>query len=1195
MTMTHRIWRAIRPSSVLVLVLLGLDLRAEAAPPEIRYGRDIRPILSDRCFLCHGPDRATRKAGLRLDSFEEATRDLGGVSAIVPGDPDASLLIELISHHDPEDRMPPMDSGKRSLTPDQVDLVRRWIESGARYEDHWAFDAPVVQQVPVIDEDDWSRNDVDRFILERLDAAGLDPSPEASQTTLARRVFLDITGLPPTPEEMKAFLEDPAEDAYERLVERLLTEEPYRTRYAERMATPWLDLARYADTSGIHMDAGRSIWLYRDWVVNAFHDNLPFDEFVIHQLAGDLVPDATVDQIVASGFNRNHVTSDEGGAISEEYLLEYAVDRANTTGEVFLGLTVGCARCHDHKFDPITAEDYYSLIAFFNNNEEPGIYSQIPDPYRALEPYIEVPSATDQVKIDALSTTLAALRAERDQPTAEESARIAPFIEELRSGGDWSWETPEVVSAVSSNGAELAIQPDRSVLASGENPGKDTYTYTLTTESTGLRTLMLEALGDESFFEERVGRARNGNAVLRGVSAEVVSKQDPTKRRTLRFTWAWADIEQPDGDFRVTNALRSDDGRVWAVNAHQVPGDRNAIFVADAPFGYEGGSEVVVRLDYDTPYEQHAIGRARVRLGRVSEEALARVPHAVTNWYIAGPFVTSNGAEAYQTAYGPEEAGPLAFGKRYGPFEWRYAPGVVEAQPVTLAQGIGAEYVGREIYVPTARTLDLSLGSDDGIQVYHNGALVHERRIDRGVAPDQEQVTLQLEPGLNTLVCKIVNTGAVGGFYHRAIPGEEEMPSDAVLFTFPDDRLDETLLARANDAWRSKYSSRFLELTAQLAEAEAQYKTLVESVPRTMVMKERAMPRETFVMTRGQYDKPDPNRKVSTAVPEALGAIVTDHVPNRLDLAEWLVGEENPLTARVAVNRFWELFFGRGLVETSNDFGMQGSWPTHPELLDHLAVTFRDQGWDLDRLVREFLTSATYRQSSAVNESVRAVDPANSLLGWYPRQRLSAEQIRDQALYVSGLLVEETGGPSVKPYQPEGLWREVAMPQSNTRLYEESAGNGLWRRSLYTYWKRASPPPSMLTLDAPTREYCAATRRITTNTPLQALVLWNDVQFVEAARMLAERTLREATTTRSRIDLMCRRLTGERPSPGSAAAMHDAIVAYLERYAQEPEDAKSLLAVGMSPVPDDLPPSELAAWTMLANALMATDATIVKD
>ena len=436
MTMTHRIWRAIRPSSVLVLVLLGLDLRAEAAPPEIRYGRDIRPILSDRCFLCHGPDRATRKAGLRLDSFEEATRDLGGVSAIVPGDPDASLLIELISHHDPEDRMPPMDSGKRSLTPDQVDLVRRWIESGARYEDHWAFDAPVVQQVPVIDEDDWSRNDVDRFILERLDAAGLDPSPEASQTTLARRVFLDITGLPPTPEEMKAFLEDPAEDAYERLVERLLTEEPYRTRYAERMATPWLDLARYADTSGIHMDAGRSIWLYRDWVVNAFHDNLPFDEFVIHQLAGDLVPDATVDQIVASGFNRNHVTSDEGGAISEEYLLEYAVDRANTTGEVFLGLTVGCARCHDHKFDPITAEDYYSLIAFFNNNEEPGIYSQIPDPYRALEPYIEVPSATDQVKIDALSTTLTALRAERDQPTAEESARIAPFIEELRSGGD---------------------------------------------------------------------------------------------------------------------------------------------------------------------------------------------------------------------------------------------------------------------------------------------------------------------------------------------------------------------------------------------------------------------------------------------------------------------------------------------------------------------------------------------------------------------------------------------------------------------------------------------------------------------------------------------------------------------------------------------------------------------------------------
>ena len=437
--------------------------------------------------------------------------------------------------------------------------------------------------------------------------------------------------------------------------------------------------------------------------------------------------------------------------------------------------------------------------------------------------------------------------------------------------------------------------------------------------------------------------------------------------------------------------------------------------------------------------------------------------------------------------------------------------------------------MAREIYAPTARAIELSLGSDDGLQVYHDGRLVLDRRVDRGVAPDQDRLVLELRPGLNTLVCKVVNSGGAGGIYHRATPHEAEIPADAVLFALPGERLDDARRIRANNAWRSRYSPRFLELTDRLEAKEAEYAAAVADVPRTMVMKERPTPRDTYVMTRGQYHSPDLSRKVSAAIPVVLGSLETEGPASRLDLAEWMVGDQNPLTARVVVNRYWELFFGRGLVETSNDFGMQGSWPTHPELLDHLATDFRDNGWDLDRLVRTIVTSATYRQSSRSREEAASLDPGNVLLGWYPRQRLTAEQIRDQALYVSGLLVERTGGPSVKPYQPEGLWREVAMPQSNTREFRRSDGEDLWRRSLYTYWKRAAPPPSMLTLDAPTREYCAGTRRVATNTPLQALVLWNDEQFVEAARKVAERTIREAGSDRARIELLHRRIAGDRP------------------------------------------------------------------
>jgi hypothetical protein len=1193
---------------------------ADASADPIRYGRDIRPILSDRCFLCHGPDRAHQQAGLRLDIREEAIAPRKNGPAIVPGDAEASDLWKRITAHDPAKVMPTPDSGKRAITPEERELIRRWIDEGANYESHWAFTAPSAPEVPSVNAasakgESWARNDIDRFVLATLERNGVPPAPEAPPADLVRRIYLDLTGLPPTPEETDAFLADTRPDRYERLVDRLLTEEPYASRTAERLAVPWLDIARYADTSGIHMDAGRQMWLWRDWVLKAFRDNKPYDQFVIEQVGGDLIPSATVDQIVASGFNRAHVTSDEGGdmgaveahvtsdeggAINEEYLLEYAADRVNTAGSAFLGLSVGCARCHDHKFDPITIDDFYSLIAFFNSNEEPGIYSQIPDANRALEPFIEVPRPEQAEQLSLLAQAEERARAEQAQAGESERAELASFIVTARAGISAAAAT--VLSATSRDGAALTTQPDGSVLASGANPPKDEHTVVLRTDASDLRLLMLELLEDPSLGQGRIGRAPNGNAVLDGISVEAVSVTDPSRREPVELSWAWADYEQANGDYRVVNALARGDGRVWAVGGHEAGGKRTAIFAAARPFGFAGGTELRVTLTYDSQYTQHVFGRVRLTPMQASDAALAALPEASSAWYIAGPFFGEPGV-GYTTEYGPEKEASLALGKRFGtdanPGEWRFAPGVLEATPVGLAASIGSEFIAREIYAPTARKLDLSFGSDDGLVLYVNGAKVHETQAARAVAPDQDRVSLDLAPGRNFLVCKVVNTGGQAGFYHRAVPGDSVYDRSMVALVAPEGAVRDEALEAGRNAWRIRFSPSYIAATRRVEEIAGERATLLAGTPRTMVMKELPMPRETFVHMRGAYDQPDRNRPVTRRVPAVLGSLAPDAPKNRLGLAQWLVSKENPLTARVTVNRVWETFFGRGLVRTSDDFGLQGEWPTHPELLDHLAVRFRDgtadrRAWDMHGLVRDIVTSAAYRQSSRLRPDVAAFDPENKLLSWYPRQRLSAEAIRDQALFVGGLLKERFGGPSVKPYQPEGLWQEVAMPQSNTRAYEQSQGDDVWRRSLYTYWKRAAPPPTMLTFDAPTREFCS-TRRLVTNTPLQSLALWNDPQFVEAARAAAERTLRADGDDRVRAELLYRRATGTTPSAPMLERLVDTLAANRARYVAAPEEAAKLLAVGAAPRPMDLDPAELAAWTLLANAVLSSDATIVKD
>ena len=1177
----------------------GAAPSAPLADEPIRYGRDIRPILSDRCFLCHGPDRAKQKAGLRLDGFADATAAREDGAAIVPGDPDASLLWQRVTSDDPDEVMPTPESHKARLSDAELALVRRWIAEGAPYEDHWAFVAPVAHPAPAVLADERVKGDIDRFIESALERRGLEMSDEAAPATLVRRVYLDLTGLPPTPAETDAYLADARPDRFERLVDRLLTEEPYATRTAERLATPWLDIARYADTIGIHTDAGRQFWLWRDWVVEAFRANKPYDRFIVEQLAGDLIEGATVEQIVASGFNRAHVHTDEGGAIDAEYLLEYAADRVATTGTAFLGLSVACARCHDHKFDPVTAEDYYSLIAFFNSNEEPGLYSQQPDPNRAFEPFLEVPRAEDAPKLAALAAREEEVKARQNQAGDAERAELEAFVAGLSGGATAG--TTTFVRAESAAGATFAAQPDGSVLVAGANPADDEHTIVLRTDATGARAIMLEALTDPSLAGGRVGRAPNGNAVLDFIEVEAASVADPARRETLAFTWAWADYEQENGDYRVVNALTKGEGRQWAVRSHEVGGQRTAIFLADRPFGFEGGTELTVRLHYRSPYAQHVFGRVRVTPLAVPDALVARLPEATSGWYIAGP-VTGEARAAYAAEYGPEKATRFTRGEKFpqadgGSIEWRYAPGVVDGQPARLAASVGAEFVARQVYAPEARRLDLSFGSDDGLVVYLNGRKVHEAQVDRGVAPDQERISVDLEPGENFLVAKVVNTGGVAGFYARAVPGDAQLDRAMVAFAAPAANLRPEALDAARNAWRTRHSPSYLATVGELESIATERAQLLASTPKTSVMRERAMPRETFVHARGAYDQPDPARPVTRAIPAVLGTLPESLPKNRLGLAEWLVSAANPLTTRVVVNRAWEMLLGNGLVRTSDDFGLQGEWQTHPELLDTLAVRFREGGWDMRALLREIVTSAAYRQDSRVRPELASVDPGNRLLAFYPRQRLAAEQIRDQALFVGGLLVEKTGGPAVKPYQPEGLWQEVSMPASNTRNYRQGMGDDLWRRSLYTYWKRAAPPPSMLTFDAPTREFCTP-RRLATNTPLQALVLWNDPQFVEAARKSAERVLLEpadANADDARLALLYRRATGEEPTRAVREAMVATLARHRARYQGAPDDARQLIAVGASPADPSLDPAELAAWTLVANAVLSSDATIVKD
>jgi hypothetical protein len=1012
-----------------LLVCCPLVLLADGS--DIKFNRDIRPILSDRCFKCHGPDSQTREAGLRLDRAEAAVAELdSGEQAIVPSDLEQSELVRRIRSTDPDLQMPPPDSGKQ-LSDREKELLEKWIREGAVYEPHWSFVPPQRPELPSVKNEAWTANPIDRFVLARIEAAGLQPSPESSREKLIRRVALDLTGLPPTPEEIEAFLADSSQEAYQRMVDRYLAS----PAYGEHLARNWLDLARYADSNGYQYDTERQQWVWRDWVIDAFNRNMPFDQFTIEQIAGDLLPNATPQQRLATGFNRNHGVTIEGGVIDEEYRTEYVIDRVATTGGVWLGLTLTCARCHDHKFDPISQKDFYQLMAFFNQVPERGM--------NGFDPQERIASPLGSEILQNYERQLMQLRGELEVAQAAAKDEFAVWAERMRKGPATTWQILKPTGLNSTGGSTLTLLDDQSVLAGGANPQHDVYELTATTDQTGLTAVRLEALTHPSLPGGGPGRHTNSNFVLSEFELTAVSQRDPQQSQTVKFVRAEADYNQ--ANYEVAKSI---DGTAagnsgWAVDGPSRKEPATALYIAARPFGYEGGTELKFRLRQEANFSTHGIGRAR-----------------------------------------------------------------------------------------------LSVTSQAASEVSING----------------------LPTEIQELVSK------------------------------PPAELSDEQRAKLEKYYFEVHSARGQALLGEIARIKQEQQN---AFPPTMIMREQESLRPTFVLNRGQYDQP--TEQVSAGVPAVFPQLPPDEKPNRLAFARWVVSPQHPLTARVAVNRIWQRLFGVGLVKTSEDFGLQGELPSDPELLDWLATEYIRSGWDTKALYRLIMNSATYRQTSDVGREAYLRDPDNRLLARGPRFRLEAEEVRDAALAVSGLLVHKLGGPSVYPYQPPGLWTELNNRPGYSTEYPQGKGEQLYRRSVYSFWKRTVPLPMLKILDAPDREVCTL-QRSRTNTPLQALLLWNAPQFVEAARHLALRMLEQSPDAASDPAAIGFKLvTGREARVEELTVLREHFAAERARFTADEAAAKQLLGVGDSPLKEGLSLAEYAAWTSVARLLLNLDEFIAKE
>ena len=1185
-------------------------VQLDVAPgDDVAFNRQIRPILSKHCYECHGPDEEARQAGLRLDTPEGATAELpSGRFAIVAGDLARSQLFQRVAAVAPEDRMPPYEAGGHGLDAEEVALLAQFILQGAPFQPHWAFVPPERSTPPTFSQPRdraWPRNAIDRFVLARLHAEGLEPSAPADRRTLVRRVSLDLTGLPPTPEETESFVADTRVDAYERLVDRLLASE----RYGEHAARYWLDAARYADTNGYHIDNERFMWRWREWVIEAFNDNQPFDQFTTEQLAGDLLPEPSLRQQIATGFHRNHMINFEGGAIPEEYRTQYVFDRVDTTATVWLGLTVGCAKCHDHKFDPVSQREYYQLAAFFNSIEEEGL-----DGFTGnARPYLPAPDASQLRAERELLDALEPLYRLLDDPNRRVDEQMSAWRERWARELGEKWQTLEPSELSSKEGAEFERKADGSVLVTGENPANDTLEVVAEIAMEGIKALRLEALRDEALPKGGIGRSvEDGTFTLTDLEVEVAPPGQSFPGEPIRFSFAFADHRHPFTPVRL--AIDDDEASGWSADFAGKETKRTAVFLTEQPFDAPAGSRIRIRLHHQSTFAQRVIGRFRLSVSSDQGMTLSRRG----GWSWSGP---------YPSFEPPQEAPKPDLDARHGDgrLKWVTAfPGKGAAEEPfrdSLTLPAGASRLIRIIEAPTDRVATYQI-SADGFRLWLNGELQDECLPGEQPVPARDcratETELELGQGRNELYAVVwvaTPPESPPGAASDALP---DAPSASVvelepfelsleqetvgslpfwletLLTTVDEQLTEAEVTSLRRHYRRTRWPRFEREEARFVALEAQLEALREEIPTTMVMSDREEPRPTFVLRRGQYDLH--GEQVEAATPAVLPPLPTPSGgATRLDLARWLVDPAHPLTARVAVNRFWQRFFGHGLVKTSEDFGTQGQLPSHPQLLDWLATEFVRSGWDLKALQRLIVTSATYRQSSRVSPELLARDPENRLLARASRFRLDAEVLRDSALAYGGLLVEKLGGPGVSPYQPPGLWKEIGY-ESRGRFsageFVRGSGDDLYRRSLYTFWKRTVPPPNMLVFDAPNRETCTV-KRGTSNTPLQALTLLNDPQYVEAARSLAQRLLLEGSGDLSeRLARAFQIVLARAPTAAEIGALGRLVDEQLAHFRSEPEAVSQLLSVGDAEVPPSLDRAELAAWSVLASVVLNLDETL---
>jgi len=1019
---------------------------------KIEYNRDIRQVIG-KCFTCHGHDSKAVAADLRLDQFDTATKKLpSGEFAIVPGHPEKSEVIQRIYAKNAL-QMPPPSSNK-FLSEDEKQLLKDWIAQGAIYKKHWAFVAPVRPPVPPVKQRSWPKNSIDNFILAKLEQEGLKPSPEADKRTLIRRATLDLIGEPPTIAEVNRFVADKSPNAYEKVVDRLLAS----PKYGERMAIDWMDYARYADSNGFQSDYERFQYRWRDWVINAYNKNLPFDQFTIDQLAGDLLPNPSLDQMIATGFNRNNRVNTEGGIISEEWRVEMVIDRVETTSATWLGLTAGCARCHDHKYDPISQKEFYSLNSFFSNIPEEGTGV---DAAVNQVPFVKAPYP-DQVK--QMSELVSKL-------TSYETQQRTCMVADRKAAENVSLETPAPDPALT-EGQQARYTFDASKLAQVANIPTP------------------KVVGKPKFD---LGRS-TGSVTTGGEN--------------------YIDMGSV-GDFDGTK------GFSYGCWINPARGSGSPVAKMDSPHDYRG-------------WDMYLQG------GRVAA-------HFINKW--------------------PENALKLVTKMAIPNGQWTHV----------VVTNDGSR-------------------KPEGVHIYINGkaaALDTETNALKDTMHTDVPLTVGRRTGSETFEGQVDDLVV----YNRAITAGEvaklaDVNPATPFLRIPPEKRTAAQKDSISKMWAYEHDPVYRKLEDERRVTAAAKDKLDAETPTVSVMKEMAKPRDCYVLIRGQYDKHGP--KVTAAVPAFLPPLPKGTTNNRLGLARWIVDPSNPLTSRVTVNRFWERFFGVGIVATSEDFGTRAEYPSNPELLDWLATEFIRTKWNVKGMIKEMLMSATYRQSSSVTPELIKRDPMNRLLARGPRFRLPAEVIRDQALDVAGLLVEKIGGRSVRPYQPAGIWDETAA-FGNLVNYQHDKGEGLYRKSLYTIWKRTASPPELTLFDVPSRETCRISRA-RTNTPLQALILLNDVTYVEAARVFAQRIIKEGgSTPKARLDFAFQILLGREPSAKEMSILQDGIVRATAHYKSHPEAAQKLLAQGDSKNDPKINPVELAAYTITASALLNLDETLTKE